>query len=282
MEKSLLHRETRTRKRWAIISSFSLVISVVFLILCELGTTSSSRLPNVYFIKLDLSNIIPTSVPNYSLINTIAQTLGLHDYYQVGLWNYCAANNGEGIVECSKPKTLFWFNPIAVIQSELLSGATIAFPTEIQNVLHILKTASQWMFGLFLTAVVLDFVMIFITPLALYSKLLSLPIAIFSFLSALVTTVAAILGTVIFVIFRNAARAQTNLNIGANIGSEMFAFMWIAAGFSLFSFLIQMSLLCCCRSRRKAKKEWRKRHANSVNGSDKEKDDASPQRSSMT
>ena len=123
------------------------------------------------------------------------------------------------------------------------------------------------MFALFLTGACLSFVMIFITPLAIYSKLASIPVTILTFLATLTTTVAAVLGTAIFVIFRNAARAQTDINLGAEIGVEMFAFMWVAAGASLFAFLIQFCLLCCCRSRRKARKEFRKsREAGGVVG----------------
>ncbi len=129
------------------------------------------------------------------------------------------------------------------------------------------------MFGLFLTGAVLDFVMIFVAPLALYSKLVSIPVFLLTFAAALCTTAAAVLGTAIFVIFQNAARAQTDLNIGAAIGDKMFAFMWIAAGFSLFAFLIQLFLLCCCRSRRKSKKEWRKSHQSiGYDGSDHDKE----------
>lgn len=128
------------------------------------------------------------------------------------------------------------------------------------------------MFGLFLTGAVLSFLMIFLTPLALYSKLVSISIVILTFLAALCTTVAAVLGTAIFVIFRNAARSQTQINLGADIGTEMFAFMWIAAGGTLFAFVIQLCLLCCCRSRRTAKKEWRKSQVagESLQGSEKE------------
>lgn len=73
--------------------------------------------------KLDLSHIIPQAVPQAALINSIARTLGLHDFYQVGLWNYCAGYD-NGITGCSKPRTLYWFNPVQIILSELLSGAT--------------------------------------------------------------------------------------------------------------------------------------------------------------
>jgi hypothetical protein len=41
MEKTQLHRQTRNRKRWALFSSFLYLITVIFLILCEVGMTST-------------------------------------------------------------------------------------------------------------------------------------------------------------------------------------------------------------------------------------------------
>jgi len=120
-----IKRATRTRFIWALISAFLLLLTVIFLILVEVGNIGDRAVSrDTYFIKLDLSNIVPVSVPNALLINSIAQTLGLNDYYQVGLWNYCAGNNGEGLVSCSKPETLWWFNPVEIIQSQLLAGAS--------------------------------------------------------------------------------------------------------------------------------------------------------------
>lgn len=45
----------------------------------------------IYFVKLDLSDIIVQALPSaqLTLTNSIARTLGLHDFYQVGLWNFC-------------------------------------------------------------------------------------------------------------------------------------------------------------------------------------------------
>ena len=120
-----LRRARRARRIWGLITSFLLFVSVVFIILVELGNVRMRPiLTNIYFIKLDLSDIIPVSVPNSVLINSIAQTLGLHDFYTVGLWGFCEGYNGEGITNCSKPKTLYWFNPVEILQNELLSGAT--------------------------------------------------------------------------------------------------------------------------------------------------------------
>jgi len=128
MDKSALKRATRPRMIWCIITSLLLLISVIFLILVEIGNTSKSgALPNIYFIKLDLSHVFPTTIPNSNLLNSIAQTLGLHDFYQVGLWNYCEGYNGQGATACSKTQALYWFNPVAIIANELVAGASGMF-----------------------------------------------------------------------------------------------------------------------------------------------------------
>lgn len=101
------------------------LLSLIFLILVLIGNINNKPvIRSIYFLKLDLSNIIPVSVPNAVLINSIARTIGLHDFYQVGVWNFCEGYNTDGITNCSKTKTLYWFNPVEIILNELLSGAT--------------------------------------------------------------------------------------------------------------------------------------------------------------
>lgn len=118
-------RATRTRWIWDLITAFLLLISVVFMILVEIGETQNKDvMRSTYFININLSNIIPLSVPNAVLINSIAQSVGLHDFYRVGLWGYCEGYNDQGVTSCSSPQTLYWFNPVEIIQSQLLAGAT--------------------------------------------------------------------------------------------------------------------------------------------------------------
>jgi len=259
ISKAQLKRATRTRKIFALMTSFFLAISVIFLIIVEVANTSPGKVrSSIYFIRLDLSQIVPASIPDSGFLNTFAQTVGLHDFYQVGLWNFCEGYVADGITNCSKPKALYWFNPFEIIVSELFAGATIALPADITNVLKLLKLASQWMFGLFLTGTVTEFVMIFITPLAIYSRWASLTVAPLTFLAALCTTIATVLATALFLIFKKAASSQSDLNIGATIGTKIFVFMWIATAFAILAFLIQMGLCCCCASRRDVKKGTKK------------------------
>jgi hypothetical protein len=125
LSKKQIKRATRTRKTWALLTSLFLFVALVFLILVEIaGTKNKAIIKDWYFIRLDLSNVVPSSVPNFALINTIAQTLGLHDFYQVGLWGFCEGYKGEGVTFCSKPQTLYWFNPVEILRNELLAGAS--------------------------------------------------------------------------------------------------------------------------------------------------------------
>lgn len=57
----------------------------------EIGNTRGNKiLGSIYFFQLDLANVLAQSAPNsLTLQNSVARTLGLHDFYQVGLWNFC-------------------------------------------------------------------------------------------------------------------------------------------------------------------------------------------------
>ncbi|PYH46156.1 SUR7/PalI family protein, partial [Aspergillus saccharolyticus JOP 1030-1] len=278
---------TRSKVLWhRITRSLCYLIAWIFLLLVCIGNVADKPvIRETYFLKIDLANIIPLSVPNAVLINTIARTIGLHDFYQVGLWNFCEGYLDEGITHCSKTKTLYWFNPVEIILNELLSGATIALPSDITSALKIARIASHWMFGLFLTATVLSFILIFLSPLAVSSRppqtisadpavnqthpqhrrrtfvfLRAFPFLLLTFLAALFTIVASVVATVMFIIFRNVFTSSSyDLNIGASLGTRMLAFMWIASGFNLIAFILQLGSCCasCCGGR-KARKQLKR------------------------
>lgn len=112
-----------------LLRSFLYLVAWIFLVLVVIGNTSNRPvLRETYFIKIDLSNIIPVAVPNAQLINSIARSIGLHDFYQVGLWNFCEGYSDSGITHCSKPRTLYYFDPVTILLSELLAGASSTCP----------------------------------------------------------------------------------------------------------------------------------------------------------
>ncbi|KUI74120.1 SUR7 family protein pun1 [Cytospora mali] len=249
-----LRLNTRARRTFTILASLLYLVAFVFLILIELGSTRKTKvLGDIYFFRLSLADIIPTSVQNAQLVNSIARGLGLHDYYQPGLWNYCEGYNDEGITFCSKPKSYYWFNPVNIILNELLSGATIALPSEITQILGILKICSNIMFAFFLAGTVVSFSMIFLSPLAIFSRWWAIPMALVSFLTFLIILIASVIASVISFVFKYAATAQSSLNIHASVGTRMFVFMWIATGCAFFAFILHAGMGCCCTSRRDLK-----------------------------
>lgn len=127
---------------------------------------------------------------------------------------------------------------------------TVVLPTKATTYLHILRVASNWMFGLFLTSACLSFVLIFILPFSVYSRWITIFVVIFTGLNAISIAIASIVGTAISVIFKLALESYHQLNIGAIIGKKMLAFIWIANAFAIFAWIIQVCLCCCCNSRR--------------------------------
>ena len=134
--------------------------------------------------------------------------------------------------------------------NELLAGATIALPTAVITILDVLRITSQIMFGFFLTGCVLSFLLIFLNPVALYSRWWSLPLGIVAFFNCALVGSASIVGTAISIAFKYAAEAQSELNIHARVGVKMFVFMWIASAFAMWGFVVNAGMGCCCASRR--------------------------------
>jgi len=245
------------------------LIATIFLILVEIGNINDNPvIRSTYFLKISLADIIPLSYPNAIFINSIAQSIGLHDFYQVGLWNFCEGYNGEGITYCSPTKTLYWFNPVEIILNELLAGASITLPTEVIDVLNLVKLASQWMFACFLVGTILTFLCLFLAPMGFSKRprwqhkarrifFRQLPITVLTFAALLFTAAASAIATVMFVIFQDKFSGAADLNIEAYLGKPMLAFMWVATALNLVGFLMQIGTccgVCCCTGRRKAEK----------------------------
>lgn len=122
------------------------------------------------------------------------------------------------------------------------------------EILDLIRLVSHWMFGLFLAGACLSFVMIPFVLITVYTRWAGLLVTIFTFLAALFTTVATVIATVLFIIMQNAITSVDQLNIEGSIGTQMFAFMWIAAATAILAWLITLGQCCCCASRRDIKR----------------------------
>ncbi|UPL01221.1 hypothetical protein LCI18_012155 [Fusarium solani-melongenae] len=240
------------RRNTAVAASTLYFLSIPFLILVIIGNTHiNSTLNDIYFLQLDVSQVIPISVENSNLLNSVARSLGLHDFYQFGLWNFCEGYLNEGVTFCSEPKQFYWFNPVEIIVGELLAGAQIALPSQAVTVLNLLKMGSKIMYAFFMGGISVNFVLIFASLLVIRTRWWSLLLTLLAAIASIFVSVAAIIATVISIAAKVALTAQDQLNIRANIGIKMFVFMWIAAIFTDVAFLLHAALGCCCKPERR-------------------------------
>lgn len=157
----------------------------------------------------------------------------------------------RGITFCSEPEKMYWFNPVEVLVSELLSGAKIALPAQAVTVLNLLRIGSQVMFAFFLSGICLNVVLMVATFLVIRTRWWSLALSLLGACAGTLVTVAAIIATVISVAAKIALTAQDQLNISADIGIKMFVFMWMAAIFTDIAFLLHAAMGCCCKPQRR-------------------------------
>ena len=113
---------TRHRKGFAVFTAFLFAVALIFLLLINIANVANVRVLNdLWFFKIDVSKIVPAQ--NGSQPQS-AQSVGLRDFYQVGLWNFCEGYHDKGITQCSKPVLMYWFNPVQIMVDEVLKGDT--------------------------------------------------------------------------------------------------------------------------------------------------------------
>lgn len=252
------------RRNTAITAAVLYFISIPFLIICCIANIPG--IPSIYLLKLDVSHIIPISSGNSRLLNSVARSLGLHDFYQVGIWNFCEGYLDEyvcplslsslltlnrGVTFCSEPKQFYWFNPVEILVGELLAGAQIALPSQVVTILDLLKIGSMVMYGFFMAGLIFNFFLLFLTPLVIRTRWYSLLVTLIGTIATILVVVASIIATVIMVAAKVALTAQDELNIRADIGVKFFAFMWVAAGCTLLAWCLHAGMGCCCKPERR-------------------------------
>ncbi|GAO51330.1 hypothetical protein SAICODRAFT_20854 [Saitoella complicata NRRL Y-17804] len=234
------------------------LLAFIFTLLIIIGNLSPAPvLRNLYFARVNTTNIVPSSTPNAAVANTIAQALGLHDFYQVGLWNYCEGyyDNGINITSCSKREAAYAFDPVEIIESELLIGASVAIPTSITSDIARVRIASRWIFGLYMTGVCLSFVTLLIMCIGALGRRWAVLPVITGFLAWLMTTAASVVATVLWKIVQNVFNNATEVNVIVSLSTEMLAMEWLAVAFSTIALLFLLISLCTPKGRKTVEKQ---------------------------
>jgi hypothetical protein len=141
---------------------------------------------------------------------------------------------------------MYYFNPVEIFSKELLAGQNVTIPQSIEDNLNRVRTASRWMFALYLVAAILLFITLLVGLTALCTLFGSVITTVVAFLAGLFITVATLLAQIMFIIYRNVINnTVTQLNVSANLGTTMFAFSWTAVVCSLIAFIGFLFGICC-------------------------------------
>jgi hypothetical protein len=178
----------------------------------------------------------------------VAESLGLHDFYQNSLWGYCEGNNDrpDQVTFCSKPAAMYTFDPVDIFSRELFAGQSVTVPQSVQDDRDRLHTASHWMFALYIVGVILAFITALAGLMALCTLFGSCVATFASLMAFIFIAAATLLAQIIYVIYRNAINDTiTQLNVTANLGTAIFAFSWTATISALVAFLGFLIGICC-------------------------------------
>ncbi|KAF2205956.1 hypothetical protein GQ43DRAFT_436545 [Delitschia confertaspora ATCC 74209] len=237
------------------------IASLICLILVFMGQTNKMGLSqDLYFFKADVQEFnanpdikFPGSDLTHldEVLKTGATSGSLKDFYQVGLWNYCAGDiNGEGKMEtnrhCSPRKAEFWFNPIEVWELKNTTAQEL-FPEKMQNGLDAYQKVAKWMFVAYVVALCLTIGEVVVGIFAVFSRWGSLVTTIVSSAQTIFILAAAITSTALYGAL--AATFDTALKpykIKASLGSKMLSVLWIGVAFSVASGFFWLISVCCC------------------------------------
>ncbi|KAJ5163099.1 Actin cortical patch SUR7/pH-response regulator PalI [Penicillium coprophilum] len=250
------------------------IASLICIIMVGLGCTkaSSDTLNNLYFIRLDLSNISTASAITSEItdrlndahitsvtaseieetITTLKNDADIAGFYDIGLWGYCEGNSTKGkntISSCTDPKAQFYFNPSSVLgisESQLEKELGSGF----KKTLNVYKAVSKWMFIAYLVAFIATCAQVLLGIFAIFSRWGSCVTTIVSIVSFLFTLGASLTSTIMFSIAKGSLGTALKVyGVDVGLGKNIFAATWLAVAFSLGATIFWMFSTCCCSGR---------------------------------
>ncbi|ODH48426.1 hypothetical protein GX48_05518 [Paracoccidioides brasiliensis] len=236
--------------------------SLICLILVGLGLTrSSAPLNSIYFARVDLKdlNLDSTGIPKeflpFFLDMQQADSRGkIDDFYLIGLWNHCSGQytNGEyKIRECTRPRTQYSFDPVAVWGLQNGNRSLAQFlPAGLDRGLSTYRQLAKWMFAAFTVALVATCAELLLGIAAVFSRWGSFVVTIVSVISSFFVVAAAITATGVYATLVGVVNVSLRpYNVRSNLGKRMYTILWIGVVFSVASGLFWLFSVCCCSGR---------------------------------
>jgi hypothetical protein len=252
------------------------MLALVFLVMIGLGQTnaSNSYLSNLYFVRLNTTNVTANSNFAYNTANALTDpndknddgNIIIQNFYTVGLWGYCAGagdNTTRSILSfgqktaqtvnfCSPRSLQYGFDPSSVWGLST-STQTRLFGQDFSSFINdnYLMNNRRWISTLYILAVTSTSLQILIGIGGLFSRLGSVFTTIASFFTSAFIFAFAILSTITYGrMIQLSSGGLANLGITITGGPTMFAYMWCAWAASFIGGLFWAFSSCCCSGHR--------------------------------
>jgi len=265
-------------------------------LLVLLSGKSVNFYPDIYLLRINTSDIQPSSTDISTLINipqsiinevpnseinevtqTAAKALGLRDFYVSHIMNYCSGvivQKGDPPVNdtettyCSPVTGLYAFNPIDIFEAQLVPGYTIdslGISDDVKNGAHTLAIAYKVMFICMVLGVGLSGLCILLGVVIgwMESRGIAAFMALISILAVIALAGGAAVATAIAIKLKDVINQYMggSLNVWANNdGGKLLGLAW-ASVFAMFLTMVYWTFGCCCgrgAARRRQRREQRK------------------------
>ncbi|KIW80051.1 hypothetical protein Z517_06666 [Fonsecaea pedrosoi CBS 271.37] len=250
-----------------IAAPFLLSIGVlVCVVLVFLGGTydRNKTLDNLYFVKIDMTNLTLTSSANLlagdnsnstllgGALQAAKQSLGMKDYYTVYLRSYCSWNGDDTYANCTDPKSYFWFNPIKIWGLNS-TGVPVDdyLPKSFRDGVDVYHDASKAIFYLYIGALIASCITILVGISAIFSRWGSFFTTFCASAMALLLVAGSITATAVYIVLKAALNntLKKEYGIKTTLGSSVFSVTWIGSAFAVGAAFFWLLSVCCCSGR---------------------------------
>lgn len=228
------------------------IAAIVLSALAIAGQTKAAQpVKDIYMLQINLTEATSTfSSLTSGSVNL--ESYGIGEIYSFGMWGYCKGDSQDGkynVTYCSKPKSMYVFDPVSLFEDEL--NVSVTLPDKVKDYITVSKVVSK---------------LIFITGLiGACSAVLTGVFTIVSFKSHMVSCIAMLFGIISFVALALCAAASTAMfsifekyfndeastyGITASLGDKHFyAFIWAATAAALIACILNFFAICCGSTR---------------------------------
>lgn len=237
---------------------FSLVTGILVLLIILSSVTHTSVLRNLYFLKVDISNLGTDVVPALdSLSDSEKAQVHKIKFFTVGLWGYCSWSSDSTIEYCSRPEARYHFNLQDMILKIVGIFLKVNQPGNLAEKTDTVITLSKIMNAFYAVGIIAGFSALIYGLISIpryrTSKVITTVLAFASFVGCLIASV--ILGFMF-----NGIRDEINDgrdSIKASLGKPLNGMAFATVATSLLALV--MYLISICKTPRKSSYEEEKR-----------------------